>query len=142
MIISANFDEFVSEINSGFKEFAGEVNSAIEGAFEYGWEKVVSKTRVDTGRARYSWSLVVNGEGLVEVPAVRSGERFYPDPTLAPISFDVLAEDTLQLGNAVEYIEHLEYGSRTTEADLMLTSTIPNIKRSLNIRLTNIRKKQ
>jgi len=145
MKVSGNWDEFISDLNKEFIEDIIEpVNDAVEQSMLKGWVSAVSSTRVRTGRARFSWSLSVNGEGFTDVPAVPdTWYNHYGYPDYPEISFDLRNGDTIQLGNIVEYIDYLEEGSATiSPPGFMLKNAITTIKRSLNVRLTNLRKRR
>lgn len=126
---------FKSELNKEINEYYDGFSKAITGAALVGWDKVVLLTRVDTGRARASWNLSTSPDDFIELPIAPSGYRIYGDPHRPTVRFNIDDDEGIYLSNNVEYIEKLE------GLDGMVQATSTTISRSLNVRLTNIRKR-
>lgn len=126
---------FRSELNKEINEYYDRFSEAITGAAYIGWDRVVERTRVDTGRARASWNLSTSPDDFIELPVAPTGTRVYGEPHRPDVFFNIDDDDTIYLSNSVKYIEKLE------ELDGMVQAATTTMKRSLNVRLTNIRKR-
>lgn len=139
-MISFNIKEFVSELNEDVENIFEGFEGAIEGAAMFGWEKIVAATPVDTGRASSSWNISSDPDDFIELEPTPKGTFVY-SPYRPEFKFDIWKDSGIYITNNVEYIDYLENGCRNYGAFRMVQDALPNIKRSLNLRLTSIRKK-
>lgn len=131
---------FINELESEADHVLDKMSKAVSDTARYAWVRIVEDTPVDTGRARFSWNITTDPGDFIEVPAVPRGTKnFYPYPIMPDFSFDVKKDSNLYVQDNVEYIEYLEEGSRTVEAQMMVQGNLPNINRILNIKLSGIK---
>jgi hypothetical protein len=142
-MFSLNTPDFTAE---WYKEIDGTfdgLSEAISGATRYGWEKIVAgQFSIDTGRSRASWGIFVDYEDFIELtPYPKGTKNAYGYPTMPNFKFDALKNEHIMLTNNVEYIENIEDGAKTVPANNMVKNAIPNIKRSLNVRLSAVQRR-
>ncbi len=108
------FDEILGERLDAVQRGAATVvaNAVAEGAPALG----LPGTPVDTGFARSSWAVGVNGPPRFGTSGRRvDGAPVPPAPDLTAALVAVGAEDTVLIANNAEYIEPLEFG-RSSQA--------------------------
>lgn len=99
-------------------------------------------TPVDTGFARSSWSVGVNGAPSFRTPPKRpAGVTQAPAPHFGPAVLSVTAADTVMIATNVEYMPRLEYGhsAQAPQGFVRLTvAAFPRLIRSVVSRLRRI----
>lgn len=139
-MISIDVTTFRKEAYADLEKLTNDFNKAVSGATEFGFTSITRKTPKRTGRARASWRIGFNRRRFVRLPKVdRRMVGFYADPVTPKVKYDVRRHHSVWISNNVEYIDYLEYGSHNYGPYAMVSSSIPNIRRSLNVRLSRIK---
>lgn len=97
--------------------------------------RIVKRTPVDTGRARASWTIAVNGADRRVAPPAPEGttERYYPDPPVGKL--DLKPGDFIVISNNLPYIVSLEDGHSRRSPAGMVKVSIAEIEANMAARL-------